>query len=243
MELPIELKQLIEKYKSLYNIKGSDDDILKRVIPLLEDEDIIQVYNELCAEDKKIHHTSNFRPHFEKYREDILEYIDDSIVKSEIVKREQRQSSKNDLRQRNYIFISELATTLDNNSDKIKIIKSFHNKIKQLENERNLLNVKESINNIELSIHIYNCILHILEKTTIDLDLYRGFDGKEKYKLQEQIDLLLLKNKRKKLSKEEAQKHLQILYSNQIIKCINDLKNQIEELKEKEENKELDNIR
>ena len=33
MELPIELKQLIEKYKSLYNIKGSDDDILKRVIP------------------------------------------------------------------------------------------------------------------------------------------------------------------------------------------------------------------
>ena len=71
MELPEELKQIIEKYKALYNIEGSDDDILKRVIPLLEDEDIIQIYNELCAEDKRIHHSSNFRPTFEKYREGV----------------------------------------------------------------------------------------------------------------------------------------------------------------------------
>ena len=138
MELPEELKQIIKKYKKLYNIEGSDDEILKRVIPLLEDEDIVQIYNELCAEDKRIHHNSNFRPTFEKYREDILEYIDDSVVKSEIVKREQKQSSKNDLRQRNYIFISELATTLDDNSDKLKIVKSFHRKINQLKSERDL---------------------------------------------------------------------------------------------------------
>ena len=243
MELPDELKQIVEKYKILYNINGSDDEILKRVIPLLEDEDILQIYNELCAEDKRIHHSSNFRPTFEKYREDILEYIDDSYIKSEIIQREQRQSSKNDLRQRNYIFISELATTLDYNSDKMKIIKSFHKKIKQLEEERNLLNVQDSINNIELSIHIYNCILHILEKMTIELDLYRGFDGKEKYKLQEQIDFLILKNKRKSMSKEQAEQHLKTLYFNQIIKRVNDLKLQMEELKQREENNEIDEIR
>ena len=243
MELPDELKQIVEKYKILYNINGSDDEILKRVIPLLEDEDILQIYNELCAEDKRIHHSSNFRPTFEKYREDILEYIDDSYIKSEIIQREQRQSSKNDLRQRNYIFISELATTLDDNSDKMKIIKSFHKKIKQLEEERNLLNVQDSINNIELSIHIYNCILHILEKMTIELDLYRGFDGKEKYKLQEQIDFLILKNKRKSMSKEQAEQHIKTLYFNQVMKRVNDLKLQMEELKQREENNEIDEVR
>ena len=243
MELPQNLSQLIEKYKSLYNIEGSDDSILKRVIPLLEDEDIIQIYNELCEEDKKIHHSSNFRPTFEKYREDILEYIDDSFVKSEIVKREQRQWSKNDLRQRNYIFISELATTLDNNADKLKIIKSFYKKIKQLEAERNLLNVQEAINNIELTVHIYKCILHISEKMTIDLELYRGFDGKEKYKLKEQIDLLILKNKRKSMSKEQAQQHLKTLYFNQILKRVNDLRLQMEELKQREQNNEFDETR
>ena len=243
MELPQNLSQLIEKYKSLYNIEGSDDSILKRVIPLLEDEDIIQIYNELCEEDKKIHHSSNFRPTFEKYREDILEYIDDSFVKSEIVKREQRQWSKNDLRQRNYIFISELATTLDDNSDKLKIIKSFYRKIKQLEDERNLLNVQEAINNIELTIHIYKCILHICEKMTIELDLYRGFDGKEKYKMQEEIDYLILRNKRKSMSKEQAQQHLKTLYFNQIIKRVNDLKLQMEELKQRKANNEIDEAR
>ena len=243
MELPGELRNLVEKYKKLYKIEGSDDEILKRVIPLLEDEDIIQIYNELCEEDKKIHHSSNFRPTFEKYREDILEYIDDSFVKSEIVKREQRQWSKNDLRQRNYIFISELATTLDDNSDKLKIIKSFYRKIKQLEDERNLLNVQEAINNIELTIHIYKCILHISEKMTIELDLYRGFDGKEKYKMQEEIDYLILRNKRKSVSKEQAQEHLKTLYFNQIMKRVNDLKLQMEELKQREQNNELDETR
>lgn len=243
MELPEELKQIIEKYKVLYNIEGSDDDILKRVIPLLEDEDIVQIYNELCAEDKRIHHSSNFRPTFEKYREDILEYIDDSIVKSEIVKREQKQSSKNDLRQRNYIFISELATTLDDNSDKLKIVKSFHRKIKQLEAERDLLDVQNSINNIELTLHIYKCIMHIAEKMTIELDLYRGFDGKEQYHLKEQIDFLILKNKRKAMSKEQAQQHLKTLYFNQIMKQVNDLKLQLEELKQREQNNEIDETR
>lgn len=243
MELPEELKQLVEKYKKLYNIEGSDDEILKRVIPLLEDEDIIQIYNELCAEDKRIHHSSNFRPTFEKYREDILEYIDDSYIKSEIVQREQRQCSKNDLRQRNYIFISELASTLDDNADKLKIIKSFYRKIKQLEDERNLLNIQDTINNIELTIHIYNCILHICEKMTIELDLYRGFDGKEKYTLQEEIDYLILKNKRKAMSKEQAQQHLKTLYFNQVMKRINDLNLQMEELKQRESNNEKDEVR
>ena len=41
MELPIELKRLIEKYKAQYNIVGEDDEILKKIIPSLEDEDII----------------------------------------------------------------------------------------------------------------------------------------------------------------------------------------------------------
>ena len=243
MELPEELRNLVEKYKKLYNIEGSDDEILKRVIPLLEDEDIIQIYNELCAEDKRIHHNSNFRPTFEKYREDILEYIDDSYIKSEIIQREQRQWSKGDLRQRNYIFISELASTLDDNADKKKIIKSFYRKIKQLEDERNLLNVQDSINNIELTIHIYKCILHISEKMTIELDLYRGFDGKEKYKLQEEIDYLILRNKRKSMSKEQAQQHLKTLYFNQIIKRVNDLKLQMEELKQRKANNEIDEAR
>ena len=37
MELPIELKRLVEKYKALYNLVGTDDEILKKVIPKLED--------------------------------------------------------------------------------------------------------------------------------------------------------------------------------------------------------------
>lgn len=243
MELPEELKQLVEKYKKLYNIESSDDEILKRVIPLLEDEDIIQIYNELCAEDKRIHHSSNFRPTFEKYREDILEYIDDSYIKSEIVQREQRQWSKGDLRQRNYTFISELASTLDDNSDKKKIIKSFYRKIKQLEEKRNLLSVQDTINNIELTIHIYNCILHIAEKMIIELDLYRGFDGKGKYKMQEELDYLILRNKRKAMSKEQAQQYLKTIYFNQVIKRVNDLKLQMEELKQREANNEIDETR
>ena len=243
MELPEELKQIVEKYKKLYNIGGSDNEILKRVIPLLEDEDIIQIYDELCAEDKRIHHNSNSRPKFEKYREDILEYIDDSYIKSEIVQREQRQWSKGDLRQRNYIFISELASTLDNNADKKKIIKSFYRKIKQLESERSLLNVQEAINNIELTIHIYKCILHISEKMTIELDLYRGFDGKEKYKMQEEIDYLILRNKRKAMSREQAEQHLKTLYFNQVMKRVNDLKLQMDVLKQRESNNEIDETR
>lgn len=51
MELPTQLKRLIEKYKSQYNIAGQDDEILKKIIPSLEDEDIIKLYDELCKEE------------------------------------------------------------------------------------------------------------------------------------------------------------------------------------------------
>ena len=40
MELPVELKRLIERNKAQYGIEGDDEEILKRIIPELEDEDI-----------------------------------------------------------------------------------------------------------------------------------------------------------------------------------------------------------
>lgn len=229
MELPIELKRLIEKYKAQYNIVGEDDEILKKIIPSLEDEDIIRLYDELCHEESNNSILKGFRPNFEKYREDLLDYLDDSMVKSEIIKREQKQSSKPDLTQRNYTYISEFTTTLDNKPDKLKIIRSFYRKIKQLESERNLLDVHQSINNIDLSIHIYQCILHISEKMSIDLILYRGFTAKKKYKLQNYIDLQKLK-RRKKESKH-IQEHLQQIHSNYIIEHINELQKLRQNLK------------
>lgn len=223
MRLPIELARLIEKYKSQYRIEGEDDEILKKVIPMLEDEDIIRIYDELCAEENNnIITKKGYRPNFEKYREEILDYLDDSAVKSEIIRREQNQSSKPDLQQRNYTYISEFTTTLDNKPDKKKIVKSFYRKIKQLEEERNLLNVKESINNIELIMHIYQCILHVCEKMEIDLVLYRGPKYKERYKLLKQIDLKRIK--RKKQTKQENQTRLQNMFLNENIKRINKLK-------------------
>ena len=183
MELPIELKRLIERNKAYYNIEGEDEEILKKIIPELEDEDIIKLYDELCEEENNnILANKGYRLNFEKYREEILEYLDDSVVKSEIIRREQNQSSKNDLQQRNYTYISEFTTTLDNKPDKKKIVNSFYRKIRQLNEKRNLLNVKETLNNIELTIHIYQCILHIVEKMEIDLVLYRGPKYKEKEK-------------------------------------------------------------
>ena len=75
------------------------------------------------------------------------------------------------------------------------------------------------------------------------LDLYRGYTPEQKYKLQEYIDLSLLKEKRKKLSKEEQQLYLKNLYCNQIMKHINDLKLQLEKLREKQKNNEIDETR
>lgn len=239
MELPRELKRLIERYKAQYNIIGEDEDILKKVIPKLEDEDIIRLYDELCEEENEnIARRRGYRPNFEKYREEILAYLDDSAVKSEIIKREQRQSSKPDLQQRNYTYISEFATTLDNKPDKIKIIRSFERKIKQLEDERELLDVDKAINNIDLSIHIYQCILHIREKMSIDLVLYRGAKFKKKYKMPSYIDLKKLK--RKKQSKENLQNKIHITSLNQTIKRIASLKLEkellrLQEIEEKEE--------
>lgn len=229
MELPIELKRLIEKYKAQYNIVGEDDEILKKIIPSLEDEDIIRLYDELCYEESNNSISKGFRPNFEKYREDLLDYLDDSMVKSEIIKREQKQSSKPDLTQRNYTYISEFTTTLDNKPDKLKIIRSFYRKIKQLESERNLLDVHQSINNIDLSIHIYQCILHISEKMSIDLVLYRGFTAKKKYKLQNYIDLQ--KFKKRKTESKHIQEHLQQIRSNYIIEHINELQKLRQNLK------------
>ena len=106
MELPIELKRLIERNKAQYGIKGEDEDILKKIIPELEDEDIIRLYDELCEEENNnILANKGYRPNFEKYREEILEYLDDSVVKSEIIRREQNQSSKPNLQQRHYTYI------------------------------------------------------------------------------------------------------------------------------------------
>ena len=232
MELPIELKRLIERNKAQYGIEGEDEDILKKIIPELEDEDIIKLYDELCEEENNnILANKGYRPNFEKYREEILEYLDDSVVKSEIIRREQNQSSKNDLQQRNYTYISEFTTTLDNKPDKKKIVNSFYRKIRQLNEKRNLLNVKETLNNIELTIHIYQCILHIVEKMEIDLVLYRGPKYKERYKLSSQlIDLRRLKKKRQ--SKQFNQIRLQNMFLNENIRRINDLKLQKERIEQ-----------
>ena len=232
MELPIELKRLIERNKAQYGIKGEDEDILKKIIPELEDEDIIRIYNELCEEENNnIVSNKGYRPNFEKYREEILEYLDDSVVKAEIIKREQNQSSKPDLQQRNYTYISEFTTTLNNKPDKKKIINSFYRKIRQLEEKRNFLNVKETISSIDLTVHIYQCILHIVEKMDIDLVLYRGPKYKERYKISSQlIDIRRLKRRRQ--SKQENQIRLQNMFLNQNLKRINDLKLQKEKLEE-----------
>lgn len=232
MELPIELKRLIERNKAQYGIEGEDEEILKKIIPELEDEDIIRLYDELCEEENNnILANKGYRPNFEKYREEILEYLDDSVVKSEIIRREQNQSSKNDLQQRNYTYISEFTTTLDNKPDKKKIVNSFYRKIRQLNEKRNLLNVKETLNNIELTIHIYQCILHIVEKMEIDLVLYRGPKYKERYKLSSQlIDLRRLKKKRQ--SKQFNQIRLQNMFLNENIRRINDLKLQKERIEQ-----------
>lgn len=232
MELPIELKRLIERNKAQYGIEGEDEEILKKIIPELEDEDIIRLYDELCEEENNnILSNKGYRPNFEKYREEILEYLDDSVVKSEIIRREQNQSSKADLQQRNYTYISEFTTTLDNKPDKKKIVNSFYRKIRQLEEKRNFLNAKETINNIELTMHIYQCILHIAEKMDIDLVLYRGPKYQGRYKLSTQlIDIRRLK--RKKQSKQENQIRLQNMFLNQNLKRINDLKIQKERLEE-----------
>lgn len=232
MELPIELKRLIERNKAQYGIEGEDEEILKKIIPELEDEDIIRLYDELCEEENNnILSNKGYRPNFEKYREEILEYLDDSVVKSEIIRREQNQSSKTDLQQRNYTYISEFTTTLDNKPDKKKIVNSFYRKIKQLEEKRNFLNAKETINSIQLTMHIYQCILHIAEKMDIDLVLYRGPKYKERYKLSSQlIDIRSLKRKRQ--SKQENQIRLQNMFLNQNLKKINDLQIQKEKLEE-----------
>lgn len=229
MKLPIELARLIEKYKAQYKIEDEEEEILKKVIPMLEDEDIIKIYDELCEEENQnILNKKGYRPNFEKYREEILDYLDDSAVKAEIIRREQNQSSKPDLQQRNYTYISEFTTTLDNKPDKKKIVKSFYRKIKQLEEERQLLNVRESINNIELIMHIYKCILHVCEKMEIDLVLYRGPKHKERYNLLKQIDLKRLK--RKKQTKQENQIRLQNMFLNENIERIRKLKLEKEKL-------------
>ena len=232
MELPIELKRLIERNKAQYGIKGEEEEILKKIIPKLEDEDIVRLYDELCEEENNnILYNKGYRPNFEKYREEILEYLDDSVVKAEIIRREQNQSSKSDLQQRNYTYISEFTTTLDNKPDKKKIINSFYRKIRQLQEERNLLNVKSTINNIELTIHIYECILHIAEKMDIDLVLYRGPKYKERYKLSSGlIDIKRLKRKRQ--SKQANQQRLQNMFLNQNLERIKQLKVQKERLEE-----------
>jgi len=230
LQLPLELKKLIEKSKAQYGIIGEDDEILKKIIPILEDEDIVKLYDELCEEENSnINIQKGYRPNFEKYREEILEYLDDNIVKSEIIRREQAQSSKQDLQQRNYTYISEFATTLDNKPDKKKIIKSFYRKIRQLEVERNLLNVQESVNIIELIMHIYQCILHVSEKMDIDLVLYRGPKYKERYKLLKQVDIRRIKRIRK--NKKDNQEMLKNMFINENMKRINRLKMEQEKLK------------
>ena len=195
----------------------------------------------MCKEGSSHSIHNGYRPNFEKYREDLLEYLDDSMVKSEIIRREQKQSSKTDLQQINYTYISEFTTTLDNKPDKLKVIQTFYKKLKQLESERNLLNIKDSINNIELSIHIYECILHIREKMNIDLVLYRRFKSKKKYKLLNYIDFK--KSRDKKLEKEEYQRLFQILCFNQINAHINELNNQLQVLKQQIKSNESDEYR
>ena len=229
MQLPLELKNLIEKSKAQYGIIGNDDEILKRIIPSLEDEDIIRLYDELCEEENNnILAKKGYRPNFEKYREEILEYLDDTAVKAEIIRREQNQSSKKDIQQRNYTYISEFATTLENKVDKKKIIKSFYRKINQLEEQRDLLNVENAINNIELIIHIYQCIMHMAEQMDIDLGLYRGPKYDKQYKLFKQIDLKRIKRRRR--SKEENARILQTIFLNENIERINKLKTERQRL-------------
>ena len=229
MQLPIELKRLIEKNKAQYGIVGEEDEILKKIIPELEDEDIIRIYDELCEEDNNTIAKGN-RPNFEKYREEILEYLDDSMVKAEIIRREQYQSSKTDLQQRNYTYISEFASTLDNKPDKKKIINSFYRKIKQLEEERELLNVRGAINNIQLILHIYQCILHVSEKMDIDLVLYRGPKYKKISKALNPVDIRKIKRRRCKINNQII---MQNIFLNQNIKRINELKLEEKMLKEK----------
>jgi len=229
LQLPIQLKNLIEKSKAQYGIIGKDEEILKKIIPMLEDEDIIRLYDELCEEENYNIKMGN-RPYFESYREEILEYLDDNAIKAEIIRREQNQSSKHDLQQRNYTYISEFTTRLNNNPDKLKIVNSFYRKIKQLEEERDLLNVRGSINNIELTIHIYQCIIHIVEKMDIDLVLYRGPKYNKKYKLLTQTDIR--KMKRKKQSKDNYQILLHNLFLNENMKKINKLNIELRRMKE-----------
>jgi len=91
-----------------------------------------------------------------------------------------------------------------------------------------LLNVQNAINNIELIIHIYECIMHMAEKMDIDLGLYRGPKYDKQYKLFKQIDLKRIK--RRKRSKEENARILQTIFLNENIKRINKLKNERQRL-------------
>ena len=230
MELPVELKRLIEKYKAQYHIAGTDEEILQRVIPRLEDEDIIKIYNELCKEENNNAFKSGQRPNFERYREGILSCLDDSVVKVELIEREQKQSSKADLQQRNYTYISEFANNLESKSDRLKIIRNFYRKIKELEEQRQLLNVKNAIDSIELTIHIYECILHICEKMKLELVLYRGPKYKKKYVLSNDFDIIRMKRKNKK-AREDYNKKIQTLFLNQIVRKMQKLRQESEELK------------
>lgn len=235
MHLPNGLKRLIERYKAKYNISGEDTEILKRVIPELEDEDIIRIYNDLCEEENYLIETQKgYRPNFEKYREEILSYLDDNVVKSEIIKREQNQSSKPLLEQRNYTYISEFTITLNDQADKIRIVKSFYRKVKQLEEERNKLRDKDKTKNIQLSIHIMTCIKHIVEQMKIDLVLYRGPDYKKQYKLKQQEEIELKKIKRRKEYKENATRRVRENILNQIAKQIQELRAEEEALEQEE---------
>ena len=237
MELPRELKRLVEKYKAKYNLNEEDDEILKKVIPQLEDEDIIKIYDELCEEENYLILTKKgYRPNFEKYREEMLNYLDDSVVKAEIVKREQRQSSKALLEQRNYTYISEFTLALDNKEDRTKIINSFHKKVKQLEEDRrNTSNMSEDQkeDNIELSIHILKCIKHIIEKMDIDLILYRGPNFKNiKLKVLEEFEDKIKKLKKEKYSKEFIEMCIKERILNQVVKQIQQLELEEKQLKE-----------
>ena len=237
MELPRELKRLIERYKAKYNIAGEDDEILKKVIPELEDEDIIKIYDELCEEENYLILTKKgYRPNFEKYREEILDYLDDSVVKAEIIKREEKQSSKPLLEQRNYTYISEFTITLEDKADKIKIINSFYRKVNQLKLERKKINNEEDkIDNIQLSIHIMQCIKHIVEKMKIDLVLYRGPNFKDKkYKIEQEIIEKLKKIKKEKRTKEYINRCIRESILNQIVNRIKKLENEIEQIKQEE---------
>lgn len=240
MQLPRELKRLIERYKAKYNIEGEDNDILKKVISELEDEDIIKVYDELCEEENYLILTKKgYRPNFEKYREEILGYLDDSVVKAEIIRREQKQSSKETIEQRNYTYISEFTITLEDKADKLKIVKNFYRKVKQLEEERkHLLEEDEKIDNVQLSIHIMQCIKHIVEQMKIDLILYKGPNFKKRYKLKGIYEEKIRKIKRN--NESEKYRRIKTLESvlNKVVKEIQKLKAEEKNLKEKQEDLE-----